>query len=261
MAKKVEEKKKPEPPKKTTAMVAPTGGALVVRPAYIPSGSVGLEEADNQDFTIPRLSICQSNSPQRKRTNAKYIEGLIEGQLFNTLTGEIYDQEIDCVPLYMIKTRIKFTPMEEGGGIECQSFNAIDGGRLCETCAACPHSQFQEEEAPACYLIYSYPSLIVRDGRLTSELIAMSFKSASTKVARNFNTLVRMRNAPMYAAMVHVTPLPDVGAGQEFFNFKLEPKGWLDDQMFKDVSTFYESLNRESIKVHAHDEPEPTGEI
>lgn len=258
MAKK-EEKKATTPKDK---LVKQPGGALMVdRPSYIPAGSSGLEEADNQDFTIPRLSICQSNSPQRKKTNSKYIEGLLEGQLFNTLTGEIYDEELDVVPLYMIKQRIKFHPMEEGGGIECQSFNSIDGGKLCATCAACPHSQFSEDEAPSCYLIYSYPSLIVRNGQLTSDLIALSFKSASTKVARNFNTTVRMRNAPMYAAMVRVSPIPDTGAGQEFFNYKLESRGWLDDQMFKAVSSFYESMNREAIKVHTDDDAEPTGEI
>ena len=263
MAKAVKEdpKKKEEPRKPSKALVDQKGGALTSRPSYIPAGSTGLEEADNQDFTVPRLSICQSNSPQRKRQDPKYIQDLLEGQLFNTLSGEIYDDEIDLIPLYMIKTRIKFKPIAEGGGIECQSFNAIDGGRLCETCAACPHSQFQEDEPPACYLIYSYPSLIVRDGKLTSELIAMSFKSASTKVARNFNTMVRMRNAPLYAAMVHVTPIDDVGAGQQFFNYKLESRGWLDDQMFKQVTSFYESMNREALKVHADDDPEPTGDI
>lgn len=260
MAKKEEVKKK-EQPKASNALVDQKGGALMSRPSYIPSGSTGLEEADNQDFTVPRLALCQSNSPQRKKTDAKYITGLQEGQLFNTLSGEVYDDQLDLIPLYMIKTRMKFKDMAEGGGIECQSFNAVDGGRLCETCSACPHSQFQEDEPPACYLIYSYPSLIVRDGKLTSELIAMSFKSASTKVARNFNTTVRMRNAPLYAAMVHVTPVEDVGAGQQFFNYKLESKGWLDDQMFQQVTSFYNSMNREALKVHADDEPDATGEI
>lgn len=261
MAKKEEVKKPAAKAPASKSLVEQKGGALMQRPSYIPAGNAGLEEADNQDFTVPRLSICQSNSPQRKKNDAKYIEGLLEGQLFNTLSGEIYDDAIDLVPLYMIKTRMKFKPMAEGGGIECQSFNAIDGGRLCETCAACPHSQFQDDEPPACYLIYSYPSLIIRDGKLTSELIAMSFKSASTKVARNFNTMVRMRNAPLYAAPVHVSPIDDEGAGQQFFNYKLDSKGWLDDQMFKEVSEFYNSMNREALKVHADDDPEPTGEI
>lgn len=263
MAKKEkEEPKKPAAKPTSKALVDQKGGALMSRPSYIPSGTAGLEEADNQDFTVPRLALCQAMSPQRKRNDPKYIEGLVEGQLFNTLSGEVYGEVLDVVPLYMIKTRMKFKPLSEGGGIECQSFNAIDGGRLCETCAACPHSQFQEDEAPACYLIYSYPSLIVRDGKVTTELIALSFKSASTKVARDFNTKARMRNAPLFAATVRVTPIEDEGAGQQFYNYKLDTMGWVDDQTFKQISEFYNSMNREALKVQAHDDDtESTSEI
>jgi len=57
MAKKEDPKKK-EAPRPSKALVDQKGGALMSRPSYIPAGSTGLEEADNQDFTVPRLAIC-----------------------------------------------------------------------------------------------------------------------------------------------------------------------------------------------------------
>ena len=42
------------------------------------------------DITIPRVDVLQALSPQRKKTNAEYIEGAEEGMLFNTVTKQLY---------------------------------------------------------------------------------------------------------------------------------------------------------------------------
>jgi len=59
--------------KKDVAVAAQTG--LAERPAWMGDSIRGSEEVTIQDVTIPRLSIIQDLSPQRKKNNAEYIEG------------------------------------------------------------------------------------------------------------------------------------------------------------------------------------------
>lgn len=247
-----------EPPKKD--LVKSPGGALSTdRPAYIPRGNAGLEDSSSQDFMLPRIAMCNAMSPQRSKTEARYIQGLEEGQMFNTLTNEVYGSEIRAILLKMMKQRIKFHLLESGGGIHCQSPNSINGGHLSKYCSECPHSMFQQGEdgssnPPECFLIYSYPTLLIKDGVVREDMAALSFKSASTKVARQLNTLVRVKNAPIFAGVYKISAVVDTGAGQKFWNFKVEPDGWLPKETYDLAFGYYESLKTANVRVHEEDD-------
>ena len=122
-------------------------------PAYLQTtgrAAQGTEIMDREDYTIPRVALCQSNTPQRKTSDPNFIDGLNEGMFFNTVTSEIYGTSFTSVPLFFFKQRMYFKPMTEGGGIICQSANAIDGGRLNpQGCASCPHSAFKQDAKDA----------------------------------------------------------------------------------------------------------------
>jgi hypothetical protein len=62
--------------------------------SILKSAGRGLENITNDDITIPRLAIVQSGSPQRKKKDEKYIEGAEEGNMFNTVTNQLYDSSI-----------------------------------------------------------------------------------------------------------------------------------------------------------------------
>src|SRR5690242_224823 len=130
-------------------------------PEYMmPDAGLGTEDMTRDDFTLPRLALCQSMTRQRKPSSPLFIEGLSEGQLFNTISQEVYKGPVKILPLLVYKTRIKFNPLDEGGGIDCQSFNAINGGRHAEVCAGCQFNQWVPTESgterPACNLFYNY---------------------------------------------------------------------------------------------------------
>jgi len=78
----------------------------------------GLEQADADSFAIPFLRILQSNSPQVKRTDGKYIEGAREGMLINTVTQELFDTENSdtfLVPVYYRRAFMEWKADERGG--------------------------------------------------------------------------------------------------------------------------------------------------
>ena len=58
-----------------------------------------LSERDAEDYQIPYLNVIVSNSPQRKKTHDKYIEGADEGMVFNSVTQKLYT-ELTVLPVY-----------------------------------------------------------------------------------------------------------------------------------------------------------------
>jgi len=236
---------------KKQALVKKDAGALEQKlPAYLTKSSGparGMEEADQKDLTLPRMAICQSMTPQRKKTNPLFIQGLEEGQLFNTLTGKVYGTEVALIPIFMYKSRIKFTDFEDGGGIECQAINGKSGGALCPSgCDGCLHSQWGEKgDPPACTLFYNYPALIMP----TKELVIVSMKSAGAKIARAWNTLIKLRNQDTFAGVYQVATVAETADSHEFYNFSVKNAGWADEETYKFAEQVYNGLKGKSIQM------------
>jgi hypothetical protein len=65
------------------------------------SGS-GMEAMTADDFQIPRIGIVQSLSPQRNAQKDQYIEGCDEGQIFESVSKELWDgaEGVTVIPCY-----------------------------------------------------------------------------------------------------------------------------------------------------------------
>jgi hypothetical protein len=81
----------------------------------------GLENVKAEDLGIPFLSIVQSNSPELKKQEAKYIDGSGVGDIFNTLSRQIVYEEggepMIFVPCAYDRLFVEWKPRTEGGGI------------------------------------------------------------------------------------------------------------------------------------------------
>jgi hypothetical protein len=186
---------------------------------------MGLENLERSDMTLPRLGLCQALSPQCSESDPKYIDGLQKGEFFNTITRENYGRKVQLTPLLFYKTRILFGPIDEGGGLRCQSpDNLIGIGEPGGTCIKCPLSQFGsarngEGKGTACNQFFNYAALIVNDGEVTPEgLLVFSLKSSALKVAKDWNALIRIRNLDIFAGVYEVTSVErknDVGRWYE----------------------------------------------
>ena len=62
--------------------------------------NLGFEEVTSSDIQIPFLRIIQALSPQIKKTDSEFIEGASQGDIFNTVTQEVYkaDEGVLVVP-------------------------------------------------------------------------------------------------------------------------------------------------------------------
>lgn len=71
-----------------------------------------------KDLAVPYLAILQSGSPQVKRGDPKKIEGATEGDLFNTVSSEVFpgDKGVRVIPCTFQKRWVEWQTRESGGG-------------------------------------------------------------------------------------------------------------------------------------------------
>lgn len=241
----------------STEITKKTVDFLAVVPDHLREvkGHEGMENVNKNDLILPRLAICQGNNPQRKKANPLYIEGLEDGDLFNTVTNEVYGNKLQFIPLLKTGSRILFAPLEEGGGILCRSMNGIDGGSLSPTCDTCPKSKWQADGTPPeCTEFLNFPSVIAG----TRQLIVESWKSTALKPARTWltrvNMLVEKHNKPFYSWVTEVQLNPDKNDSGEFYVPTFTLKRWSTPEEFEFASRVYHDLKGKTIVVEA--EPE-----
>lgn len=257
---------------KTPAAPAPAPKAELVKaeaggpPAYLQRRTTeaqGLENVGQQEMVLPRLGLCQSMTPQRKRSDPKFIEGLTEGDYFNTITQAVYGPKVFVIPLFFFRSRILFNPMEEGGGLRCQAFDARVGvGDPGGDCDRCPLAQFQKDAKPACSLFYNYVSLVLDDPARTpavADMAVVSFKSTGLKVSRQWNSLMRLRGTDAFAGVYELSSASmrnDVG---EWHQTVIKNAGWATETQYKIGLSLYhlakEMQTAGRLKVELEDEP------
>ncbi len=220
------------------------------RPDFLPKAAPrGLETASQTDLIIPRLGVCQALSPQKKKGNSAFIEKLEEGQLFNTVSQEIYGKEVLVAPLFFFKRRIYFRDMNEGGGILCQSRNGVNGGQLSpKSCEACAHSKFNEEgksKAPDCSELYNFACILGG----SRELIVATLKGAGIKQAKQWNSIMRLRNADTFAGVYKLESIERQSNNQSWHELKVTPAGWVPKDVYEFCEGVYNSLRGKEIVV------------
>ena len=237
-------------------------------PEYLRSqlgNQAGMEQVDQTDLLLPRLGLCQSLSPQRRKSDPAYIEDLKEGELFNTVTKEVYGEELEIIALYFFKNRIKYFPIDEGGGIDCISPNAIDQGRISpDGCSVCKFStwgngQKDDEhgnDAPECTLYHNFMAFIP----VVNSPIAISYKATGLKISKQILAGIRLTRLPMYARKYKVTVVEMVSGNNRWFEKKFTPSGFVDQQMFKEMESHFEALQKLNIHVDTTGEAEHYGD-
>jgi len=239
-------------------IVKASPGELVV-PDFLKNvtGNQGFENVTREDITLPQLRVCQSLSPQRKRGSTKFIEGLEEGNLFNTISQRVYGERIEVIPLVLLKApRIYFRDIKEGGGILCRSFNGVDGGTISETCAACPNSKWgANNQQPACTLFYTFPCVLAG----SRELIAVALKSTGVAVAKQWITRMEMEplaGKPMYAGVYEIRTQEQQGKKGTYFSPVVKLRRIVTQDEFTFAARQYESIKTMNVKVELEEETE-----
>lgn len=224
----------------------------------------GAENVEAADRVMPRLALASKQSPQCDEENEKYIDGLRQGDFFNTISREIYGSTIYIVPLFELKTRAKNRPYGESGPAYCQSFNGKTGvGDPGGDCRTCPHSKWtmvpgkQKNQKPACTENLNFAVLVMpSSGKLDEAtytwdvapredtISILGFKSTSFGKGQELITMLDMRGRDWFTTVFKLSSFPK-SDGKNSWHIPIpENAGWLAQAATEVSRPCYESIHQ-----------------
>lgn len=177
--------RKTKPATEEPTALATTGPAALAVPDYITGGGpAGSENIGVQDITLPRLALAQALSPQVDPDNDLYIDGLRNGDMFNSLTSTSYGR--GPVPVVIVRVEaprwIEFDPKDRSVIVD----RDIPEGD--------PRTTWDGNTPPAATEFRDYLALHAETG----EPIGLSFKGTSLRAAKDLNSLIKLYPNQVY---------------------------------------------------------------
>jgi len=217
-------------------------------PAYLKTDSNrGSEDVGIEDLTIPRLEIVQALSPCRKKTNAAYIEGCEEGQLYNSITREIYGDKVFIIPVVFKKQWLIWKDRDAGGGFK----GAYDTAEL----AAERLIELEEENAVGPFESVDTAQhiclLLKPNGKI--EEIAISMAKSKMKVSRKFNSLVRINGGDRFSRVYEVRTVEDKSEKGEYINLDIKTIGFPSEEMYRKAEILFDDIKSGKREVKVSD--------
>lgn len=194
---------------------------------FLEDSGEGFENTTADDYAIPYLSIAQSNSPQLKKTNGKFIDGLEQGQLFDTVEGSFFDA-VNIIPVYRERYYVEWVPRDSGGGFVER--HPMASNILSQTT---PNEKGRDILANGNEIIdtvYLYCLIVGEDG--INRPVVISFARTSMKKYKNLMSRarnIRMEgpkgpfNPPLFSHIYTMKTVTETSkAGEEYFNWEID---------------------------------------
>lgn len=217
-------------------------------PDYLnPESTRGQENVGVDDLTIPRLSVIQDLSPQRKKNDPEYIEGAEEGMLFNTVTNELYGTGVDFVPCYFRKEWVIWKLQAAGGGFEgsfdteAEAITEFNAQGYADDMVKIPNVPEKVCAHEIIDMGQHFGLVVHDDGKLEEIVISMS--KSKMKVSRQFNTIVKMAGGDRFSRVYKIGVVEDENsAGQNYFNLSVAVLGFVPEPIYRAAEKMYESI-------------------
>jgi hypothetical protein len=219
---------------------------------------LGTDLIDDRFVKPPKLVLAQSTTPQVKKSDDKFVEGLAEGNFFNNLTSENFgDGPIRMVVIKMLGAHgVIFDPAEMGKVIE--SDIKLDDPRM----------QFTEDDKgdrvkPEATTFLDYLLYLPDHG----QVLTFSMKGTQIKVGVILNSIMKLAlkvgpnviaNPPSFARVFKMRSVPDTDGNFNWMNIKIVPEGPCNPTLLSQCLQIYNSFDKKQIQVDRSDAV-PTG--
>ena len=230
-----------------------TRSQAIALPDYIKKGDVrGSENIGNADIKFPALKLAQSTTKETKKHEAVCIEGLHEGELFNSVTREVYgDAPIHFVVVNQLGHRnVEFDPLDRNIVIDG---NVPDADPRCEFTEKIVDGQ-KIRVNPIAVRFYDY-LLLVLFGNREPELLTLSLKKTQLKKAVGLNSIIKLSKLPAFAHLFKGTPVPESRGQNAWYGWRFDQAGWPPEDLFTLASKYYDQYANKVITVET-EEPE-----
>lgn len=203
--------------------------------------SRGNENVGTKDLQLPRIDVLQALSPQLKKNDADFIEGAEQGMLFNTLTGDVYET-LKFIPVFYRKVWLIWKDRKAGGGLRGVYDSEAEAQKFIRS----------QEDAGQLVAQDTYENLILiveENGELTEAILSMAKSKA--KVARKFNSVIRLNGGDRFSRVYTLAPAEDQNAaGEDFWNVQIQKNTeWVTEEQYAHAEKLYTSIAAGERKV------------
>jgi hypothetical protein len=197
----------------------------------------GKDNIDERDVTLPRLALAQSLTPQTKRANKAYIDGLEEGHIFNTLTEVNYGG--GPIPFIVLKLLKNAAVFDEQGKVIERDVPWND--------PRCEFTQDGEGKSvqPVADRCYDFIVYLPTD----DSFAVLRMKRTQVKVAKRLCMFLQTRMGPSWAGLYALEAVPDQAGTLQFYNLKVQPKGATPPALYAKAEALHEMFSGRTIVV------------
>jgi hypothetical protein len=228
-------------PTQAVAATKPTAVATV--PDYIKQGAGrGNENVEMSDYVIPRIEVVQALSPCLKSNDPSYIEDASQGDLYNSVTRELYGNAVTVIPVVFRKEYLVWKDRTKGGGFRgaypsMQEAQArIDGEK--------DGADLVTNETAQQFV------LIVReDGTMDEAVVSMS--KTKLKISRQWNSLIRINGNDRFSRTYVLSSTEDNNEKGDFYNFAVANAGFPTVEQYKRAESLFEAIASGARRVVA----------
>lgn len=202
----------------------------------------GSENVGTEDIVIPRLEVIQGLSPAVKRGDPKYIQGAQAGMLTNSVTRQLYGDNVTVVPVYYTKQWLVWRDQSKGGGFagayetqqEAQARADKEGG---------------EKEGWGCIDTPQHLCLLINPESHDCEEIMVSMPRTKAKISRQWNSMIRLAGGDRFSrAYTFGTALEKNDKG-DFYNLTVTLTGFPTKVVYLRAEELYKRIASGARKV------------
>lgn len=258
-------KQAPKDKEETTELVASSGNmptsiiGLSMDDLQQDAGS-GLQNVTAADLATPMVMILQSNSPQVKRSDGKYITGAVDGMIYNNVTNSVVDGTagIVVIPCSFEKRYVEWKP-NRGGFVNS---HAADTDLKDQVKIVTDAEGKQTPTLPNGNALIEtnqhYCLILNADGSFEPVMIPM--KSSDLKASRIWNSLQKkvvltnskgqMFTPASYAMTYKLTSKARTKDTYSWFSWGVEPAGPTPTkELYEKAKAFEKAVSSGAIKV------------
>ncbi len=232
--------KKPEAQPSTALVPEPKNKEIAVYD-YGDDLGKGFENQGKDDKAIPFIAIAQALSKIVARGEAR------AGQLYNTVTGEVYGDHVYVVPAITEKRFAQFAPRDKGGGFRGQHLESDDvvvkSKRIAKETGADFGVYKTDNGDELVETFYVYCAVVDLDGNALG-MAVIGFKKTQIKLYKKWQTRLGSimvatpsggkRNPPMFASVWKLSTYVDnTNPKGVFSNYVIEAGA--DDDVFESL--------------------------
>ncbi len=210
----------------------------------------GSENVGKDDLVLPRLELVQNTSPIKDE-----VEGVKEGQMFNTVTQEILGDVVLVIPVYYRMEYLVWKDQDAGGGF----FGAFD---FLDQAQARRQEVIEGGESPDEIEIIDTPvhyCLRVKED-MTLEQIVISMPKSKAKVSRKWNATIQLAGGDRFSRAYKITSFKDSNKqNKTFYNYVVQPAGFPPETLYREAEKQYQMFSGGTVKVRANHEAAGTG--